>query len=377
MKSMKPQRAAKPVTPAPVADASPTPLLLPEAGRKLIPCTVTLPPPAPHRPLRDPDCSLAKVSQEFLTPVGEHCWLCTLNRQLAHAVDRLALAAKEWHAEILPWGRRASYLLGAQNETRDMVTDLDLASSKLFVERLKRAGFVVLTEETVGSEQPLHCRAALRIAVDPFDGSSLSLGPTGPVGMLAGIFAPNVNHWSGKDLLASMSVVVGREIEMRVAYRGFGTFAFVRNPDPASDWSLSSASPGFLSPEAKYLHLGGKLKDYPQELLATLVSLGCSSAYFRCLAQDLHFMLGISGGSAFVYPQPRLRLVYELLPVALLVEESGGACYFLQSDGSALTRNEIRVHNSWPHDISAVVFGSKHTVEEIVTAAGYLFDTTD
>ena len=301
----------------------------------------------------------------FQTVIGRHCFDVTQNVPLARAFDFLAMLYPQLFVDILPPGRRGAYT-GTCNATGDPVTDVDFEANQFLVGKLTAAGYHVLSEESTtedGMEHPTGPTKGLIIALDPLDGSRATFGATQPYGMIAGIYRGEHFDHPGRQLIGSMVITVGREVQALVSYRGRGAyrFRFVTQP---SVWNAPAGNKLCIPRKAEFEQIGGTRRDLSTEMSAFFNEKGLSNGYFRCLAADVDFMLTLSGGSIFLHPKEKLRCLYECLVVMQLVEEAGGAAYLL--DGHRARPYYAYAACDNLHAASAAVFGSKDTVRDFL-----------
>ena len=81
-----------------------------------------------------------------------------------------------------------------------------------------------------------------------------------------------------------------------------------------------------------------------------------AARYVGSMVADMHRTL-LYGG-VFLYPLPKLRMLYECFPMAMLVEACGGKA----SDGS---RRILELNPKHIHDRSPIFLGTAEEVEEI------------
>lgn len=268
------------------------------------------------------------------------------------------------------------------NDSGDRQKALDVGAHHHMVEVLRRAGVRQVLSEEAEAVIPLNPDGGWDVAMDPIDGSG-SIGIGAPLGMLFSVLpaAPEGFLRTGESVVAAGYASFGHSMDFGWSL-GDGThvagwdaeaqeFRIVRENatlKPTASTVAYNASnerhwaPG-LQRWAADLRAGrdGPLgKDYNMRWLAAAVG-------------ELHRIL-LNGG-AFLYPADRrpgyergkLRLVYEAMPIAFLVEQAGG----LASDGA----QPIRYRQPLAvHDMTPLIFGAKHEVETIL---GYLAEPTE
>ncbi len=187
------------------------------------------------------------------------------------------------------------------------------------------------------------------IAYDPLDGSSL-VDVNLSIGSIFGIYE---NEFIGKNLIASVYIVYGPRVEMVIAdttsrlYRLInGEFKFIRELKLANKGKINAT--------------GGTQKEWSEnhrELINKLFNDGYRLRYSGGMVPDLHQIL-LKGGGLFSYPttkdQPKgkLRLLFELMPFALVFKMAGGDGI----DKNAVSILDLPIENI--HDTSSAFFGS-------------------
>ena len=195
------------------------------------------------------------------------------------------------------------------------------------------------------------------ISYDPLDGSSL-VNVNLSVGSIFGIYK---NKFQGSNLIASAYIVYGPRVELVISQRNIDEvklyrmkneeFKFVKNIKLKDKGSLNS--PGGAQNQWFKHH-----KSFVEQLFTE----GYRLRYSGGMVPDLHQIL-LKGGGIFSYPgmknkeKGKLRLLFEILPFALIYEKAGG---FAVND--KLERLlEIVPENL--HDTSPCFFGSKYEID--------------
>lgn len=270
--------------------------------------------------------------------------------------DALRHAAHEVYGALqVEHGMRA---LGKANATGDDQLALDVFADEAFLKQLSACPGV---RYAVSEERPDLVRVQdgpFSVALDPLDGSKSALVGI-PSGAIFCIFrdAGTVSDFVGKNIVASGFFVFGLNLEMFFAddtgvHRGLfdqrsGTWSYNDLPKslPQSDFFAVNASnwyfwePWLQDHYNGLIHVSGDQQPHNLRWYASMVS-----EVKRLILE----------GGVFSYPADRrpgyqdgrLRLVYEALPMAFLVERMGG----LSSDGDrSLLRAEVtRLHQKVP-----------------------------
>ncbi len=262
---------------------------------------------------------------------------------------------------------------GSVNVQGEEVQKLDDIADRLMLRHLGGSGqfHALLSEE---DEEPIFPAegkdAKYIIAFDPLDGSSnidvnVSIGTIFSIhrkrsGTTADFFQP------GRKQVAAGYVVYGSSV-MLVYSTGNGVNGFTL--DPSVGMFLLSHPQIQIPPETKIYSLNEayaprwdpRLRQAVQQMRED----GFSARYIGSMVADVHRTL-IKGG-VFCYPadsnssEGKLRLLYEVAPMAFLVEEAGGRA-------TANGREALDVGATELHQRSPVYLGSRGVMDRLMAA---------
>jgi fructose-1,6-bisphosphatase len=293
-------------------------------------------------------------------------------KRISFIVGRGALESAHGSAESV----------NVQGETQ---MKLDVLSNDLFLRTFEYGGHLagMVSEEMDQPYQipPEYPRGKYLLVFDPLDGSS-NIDINAPVGSIFSVLkAPKgAQHQpSAEDFLqpgsqqlcagyaiygATTMVVftIGRGVHGFTLDRGFGEFIlthpFMTIPQEASEFAINASNERFWEPPVKRYVVeclagsgGARGKDFNMRWIASLVA-------------EVHRIL-IRGG-LFMYPKDtkdpgktgRLRLLYEANPMAMIVEQAGGAA----------SAGRMRILDMVPdglHQRVPLILGCKTEVERI------------
>lgn len=232
--------------------------------------------------------------------------------------------------------------LVGQNTGGDAQKALDVAAHDHLIDALRGASVAaVLSEEAEGIET-LDRDGRFAVAMDPIDGSG-SIGIGAPLGALFVVFPASDGgsafRLPGRRAVAAAYVSFGHSTDIGLS---FGDGLCLATLDPRDDWFHVTDTDLRLPETANMIALNGSnerhwpagLQRYAAELRSGRDGPRGEDANMRWLAAavgELHRIL-LKGG-AFLYPADtrkgyengRLRLLYEAIPIAFLVEAAGGA----------------------------------------------------
>ncbi len=231
--------------------------------------------------------------------------------------------------------------------------------------------------EEADEAETLDVRGTLAVAVDPLDGSS-NIDTLAPIGTIFSILPANGDApflQPGRQQLAAGFLIYGPRTAL-VLTLGFGTRIFTLHPETGQfigadgDAAVPAQTREYAINGSNQLHWSPVIATYIDELLQGEAGPRGKSFNTRWLASmvaDAYRIL-IRGG-VYLYPadqrrgygQGRLRLVYEANPVALLMEQAGGAA----TDGKSaiLDMIPLSLHQRCP-----LIFGAVEEVNRIAAA---------
>ena len=268
---------------------------------------------------------------------------------------------------------------GQQNPSGDVPTPLDLHAERVYVEALRGRGVRAVCSEETPSPIPVDADGGFVVALDPVDGSS-NVDVNGPVGTIFSVMgAPGPGGdvrdallRPGRTHLAAGMVVYGPATVL-VLTVGQGTDVYALDPRNG-DFRL--ARRGVVMPEdsreyainaSNARHWGPGVSAYVADLVrgeAGPRGRDVNMRWTAALVAEAYRIL--TRGGIYLYPADgrpgyssgRIRLVYEANPVAMLVEQAGGAA----TDGAADILDLVPADL---HERVPFVFGSRTKVERV------------
>ena len=302
-----------------------------------------------------------------------------ISRELALLIETIAVAGKDI-AQRVQLGAISGVLgsAGEENVQGETQKKLDVISNDLLKELLLHSGMVRALaseeEETIveGSEQ-----GEFLVCFDPLDGSS-NIDINSMVGTIFSVFAgPKGAPVSeadflkpGREQLAAgyilygpsvmMALTTGRGVQMYTLDQRLGEFILtvpeVAVPADTKEFAINMSNQRYWSPAKKA---------YVADLLAGEEGPRAKNFNMRWVAAmvaDVHRIL--CRGGIFSYPwdsrEPdkpgKLRLMYEANPMAMLIEQAGGAA---TTDIAPI----LDIEPSAIHQRVPVILGSANEVE--------------
>jgi fructose-1,6-bisphosphatase I len=247
----------------------------------------------------------------------------------------------------------------SDNSSGDHQLKIDVESDIIVENALKEISSVkAISSEEKDGLQEVNSGGQYLISYDPLDGSSL-VDVNLSVGTIFGIYD---DEFLPSKLVASAYVVYGPRLEIvRVEkgekpklFRFAGEkFHFVKELELSEKGKLNASG-------------GTQNRWFPhhKELVESLFGEGYRLRYSGGMVPDLHQIL-LKGGGLFSYPattdkeKGKLRLLFEVLPFALIYESAGG--YAVTGESKRL----LEVIPESLHDTSSCFFGSKYEIEKI------------
>jgi len=201
------------------------------------------------------------------------------------------------------------------------------------------------------------------ICYDPLDGSSL-VDVNLSVGSIFGIYQGTLE---GKNLVASVYVVYGSRVELIITTRDTKPkVSRVINGVFQEVGELSMNEKGIFNAS------GGTQQNWADDhrkFIEALFEEGYQLRYSGGMVPDLHHIM-VKGGGIFSYPATsdkpngKLRQLFEVIPFALMYEQSGGQA--INDKGMRL----LELVPSHPHDTSPCFFGSNYEITTLREAYG-------
>ncbi|MGN8462224.1 class 1 fructose-bisphosphatase [Helicobacter pylori] len=195
----------------------------------------------------------------------------------------------------------------------DLALDKFLEENFLSLENIKS----VFSEE---KETPVTKEnGSYLIAYDPLDGSSV-MEANFLVGTIIGVYEKD---YKAQNLVASLYVVFGHKIELVVALDKVYRYAFYQNKFHFIETIV-------LENKGKIVASGGNQKDFSLGLKKALEGFFAENyrlRYSGSMVADVHHVL-VKKGGMFSYPQKKLRKLFEVFPLALMVEKAKGEAFY-------------------------------------------------
>ncbi|OOQ00269.1 fructose-bisphosphatase [Helicobacter pylori] len=227
----------------------------------------------------------------------------------------------------------------------DLALDKFLEENFLSLENIKS----VFSEE---KETPVTKEnGSYLIAYDPLDGSSV-MEANFLVGTIIGVYEKD---YKAQNLVASLYVVFGHKIELVVALDKVYRYAFYQNKFHFIETIV-------LENKGKIVASGGNQKDFSLGLKKALEGFFAENyrlRYSGSMVADVHHVL-VKKGGMFSYPQKKLRKLFEVFPLALMVEKAKGeAFYFDKGVKKRLLEQSVESY----HEKSECYLASPHEAQ--------------
>lgn len=249
---------------------------------------------------------------------------------------------------------------GTSNLYGEQQLALDVLSDRILRKRLIHSGVVSsIASEEVDEVISVNLNGKYAVAYDPLDGSSL-VDVNLAVGTIVGIFRGDDIMQRGRNLVAALYILYGPRATL-VYSTGNGVHEFAMNA--LMEYTLVQENIR-MQPSGTIYSPGGQRNKYTpgvEKFVASLEDKGAKLRYSGGFVPDINQVL-IKGQGLFMYPHLRdlpkgkLRLLYELNPMAFLIEQAGGAA----------SNGRERILDILPESIDhrePVFIGSKNDVE--------------
>jgi len=300
-----------------------------------------------------------------------------VSRAVTDTVIAIASATVEI-STIIARGRLAGDLGASRSDNADgdVQKELDLIANDIVIAALRDAPVAWIVSEEL--QEPLQgtVAAPLGVAIDPLDGSS-NIDTNTAVGSIFSVLpaatgTADSTLRAGTQQLAAGYVIYGPQTAL-VLTLGDGTMMFTLDP---KDETYRLTEPMIRIPEttrefainaSNFRHWDAPVRAYVDDCLNGEEGFRDSNYNMRWLASlvaECHRIL--SRGGVFLYPSDarkgyaagHLRLLYEVNPIAFIVEQAGGA-------GTTGTKRLMEIEPSAIHQRTPMIFGSRREVTRV------------
>ncbi|MGA3208277.1 MAG: class 1 fructose-bisphosphatase [Syntrophales bacterium] len=263
---------------------------------------------------------------KFTVDLRRHMWMASVEMELRRLIWQIAVMGKYISAKIHESNRK---LAGFKNIYDEEQLTLDRSADEILKNQLEYSGFV---REYASEERDSVIKIGKGdekyfITADPLDGSSL-VDTNLAIGTIIGIHKETILAEGKKTLVAAVYITYGPLITM-VYSAGKGTHEFVLNRE--GEYVLSEENIT-LKERGDIYSLGGLRKEWTPAHLKYIEYLekeGYKLRYSGGFVPDINQVL-IKRGGIFTYPalkkspNGKLRLLFELQPMAFIIEQAGG-----------------------------------------------------
>ena len=290
----------------------------------------------------------------------------------ATVADQIALGPLSPHA------KPAS---GSRNTDGDVQQALDLLTNQIFMDALASAPVAVAVSEELHEPLAMRAGAPLVVAIDPLDGSS-NINANVSIGTIFSILpaiadaASDAAHFfqPGRNQLAAGFVVYGPQTILVLSLGG-PTVSFILDRRVGGFVAISEGlaippdSHEYAINASNYRHWEPSVRAFIDDCIhgeEGRLGRNHNMRWIASMVADAYRIF--TRGGVFLYPgdqrkgygSGRLRLLYEVSPIAFLVEHAGGAA----TDGRARI---LDIVPSDVHERAPLVFGSARVVETITS----------
>jgi len=218
---------------------------------------------------------------------------------------------------------------GTSNLYGEQQLALDVLSDRILRKRLIHSGVIsTIASEEVDEVLSVNLNGKYSVAYDPLDGSSL-VDVNLAVGTIVGIYRGDDVMQRGRNMVAALYILYGPRATL-VYSTGSGVHEFAMNS--LMEYTLVQENIQ-MQPSGTIYSPGGQRNKYTpgvEKFVASLEEKGSKLRYSGGFVPDINQVL-IKGQGLFMYPhlqdlpKGKLRLLYELNPMAFLIEQAGGA----------------------------------------------------
>lgn len=265
---------------------------------------------------------------------------------------------------------------GDENSDGDLQTPLDIMAHNIFEAALRQLPVSYLASEEQVDLLELDSRATYGVAIDPLDGSS-NIETNMSIGTIFSILSGGPEELLGQDLgsrqKAAGFLVYGPQTRL-VLTCGAGSFIFLLEPDTKKFYQVGNAIT--IPPKQREFAINTSNYRFWDDSVRQFID-DCIAGEDGPLGEDFNMRWNASlvaeayrilmRGGVFLYPgdsrpryqNGRLRLLYEALPLAFVIEQAGG----MASDGNhnILASKLVSLHERIP-----LIFGSSDRVRDVI-----------
>ncbi|HIJ97238.1 MAG TPA: class 1 fructose-bisphosphatase [Desulfuromonadales bacterium] len=264
---------------------------------------------------------------KFQIDLRQHLRDQNISGNLVHLICEIAEASK-YVINAVRTGDLG--VAGTSNLYGEEQLALDVLSDRIMRKRLQHSGVVcnIASEEM---EQIFQVSSSpqgmFSVAYDPLDGSSL-VDVNLAVGTIVGIYQGADLLQPGRKMVGAMYILYGPRVSL-VYSVGKGVYEFTMNQ--LMEYTLTRENIR-MEPSGNIYSPGGLRKKYSPEnesFIKYLEDKGSKLRYSGGFVPDINQIL-IKGKGIFMYPalndspNGKLRLLFELNPMAFLLEQAGG-----------------------------------------------------
>jgi len=287
-----------------------------------------------------------------------HMWMAGVEEELRRLIWQIAVVGKYISAKIHEANRK---LAGSKNIYGEEQLSLDQATDDIMKNQLQYSGFVreYASEELreivkIGSGKEKYI-----VTADPLDGSSL-VDTNLAIGTIIGIHQESILGRGKDSMVAAIYITYGPLITM-IYSAGKGAHEFVLNRE--GEYVLAQENIR-MKERGSIISPGGLRCDWipaHQKFIEHLEKEGYKLRYSGGFVPDINQVL-IKRGGLFAYPSllksPRgkLRLLFELQPMAFIMQQAGGMATDGKEDILSLEVENI-------NKCSPIYIGSRAEVE--------------
>lgn len=293
-----------------------------------------------------------------IVDLRRHMWMAGVEVELRRLIWQIAVVGKYISAKIHEANRK---LAGSKNIYGEDQLSLDRATDEIMKNQLQYSGFVreYASEELreivkIGSGGEKYI-----VTADPLDGSSL-VETNLAIGTIIGIHKESILDVGRNTMVAALYINYGPLITM-IYSAGKGAHEFVLNRE--GEYVLAQENIK-MKEKGSIFSPGGLRRDWipqHQKFIEQLEEEGYKLRYSGGFVPDINQVL-IKRGGLFTYPAlqkapaGKLRLLFELQPMAFIMEQAGGMATDGKEDILSLKVDNI-------NKCSPIYIGSRTEVE--------------
>lgn len=233
---------------------------------------------------------------------------------------------------------------GSQNASGDDQLQLDIQCDDAVFRAVRASGvYATVASEETPQETTINEQGTFSLGFDPLDGSSI-IDANFSVGSIYGIWpGSNLVGRTGREQVASLIALYGPRTVLCIGLAEQKAVLEITLVNDRTEWEVSRerinirpsgkiVAPGNLRATTDHPNYNQLFQYWMKERYQLRYSGGMVPDVYHILAKSMGIFTNVSSPSA----KAKLRLLYEVAPIGLIIELAGGVALFESEDMSVL-----------------------------------------